>query len=65
VLVRRGRSVVDGETIEWAMGDVIAIPAWRAYRHEADVESFMVRASDEPVMRAIGMLREEVMSEEV
>ena len=65
VIQGRGRSVVDGETIEWAMGDVIAIPAWRAYRHEADVESFMVRASDEPVMRAIGMLREEVMSEEV
>ncbi|MEG0002338.1 MAG: cupin domain-containing protein [Comamonas sp.] len=65
VIQGRGRSVVDGETIEWAMGDVIAIPAWRAYRHEADVESFMVRASDEPVMRAIGMLREEVISESV
>ncbi|MET1115831.1 MAG: cupin domain-containing protein [Comamonas sp.] len=65
VIQGRGRSVVDGETIEWAMGDVIAIPAWRAYRHEADVESFMVRASDEPVMRAIGMLREEAMAESV
>lgn len=65
VIQGRGRSVVDGQTIEWAMGDVIAIPAWRAYRHEADVESFMVRASDEPVMRAIGMLREEVISESV
>lgn len=63
VIQGRGRSVVDGETIEWAMGDVIAIPAWRAYRHEADAESFMVRASDEPVMRAIGMLREEVIAE--
>ena len=63
VIQGRGRSVVDGETIEWAMGDVIAMPAWRAYRHEADAESFMVRASDEPVMRAIGMLREEVIAE--
>jgi gentisate 1,2-dioxygenase len=63
VIQGRGRSVVDGETIDWAMGDVIAIPAWRAYRHEADVESFMVRASDEPVMRAIGMLREEKIAE--
>ncbi|WP_159917709.1 cupin domain-containing protein [Pantoea sp. 18069] len=65
VIQGRGRTVVDGETIEWAMGDVIAIPAWRAYRHEADAESFMVRASDEPVMRAIGMLREEVMRQSV
>lgn len=63
VVQGRGRSVVDGESIEWAAGDVIAIPAWRAYRHEADDQSFLVRASDEPVMRAIGMLREEVMAE--
>ena len=56
-----GRTWVDGEAIEWSMGDVIAIPAWRVYCHEVHTESFMVRASDEPVMRAIGMLREEVL----
>lgn len=54
-----GRTHVDGEVIEWSMGDVIAVPAWRPYRHEVDSDSFMVRASDEPLLRAIDMLREE------
>jgi gentisate 1,2-dioxygenase len=53
---------VDGEVMEWAMGDVIAVPAWRTYSHAVDSESFMVRASDEPVMRAIDMLRDEVLT---
>ncbi|MPM64495.1 Gentisate 1,2-dioxygenase [bioreactor metagenome] len=57
-----GRTVVDGETIEWRMGDVIALPAWRTYSHEVDSESYMVRSSDEPVMRSIDMLREEVLT---
>ncbi|MGN1057598.1 MAG: cupin domain-containing protein [Comamonas sp.] len=57
-----GRTIVDGETIEWNMGDVIAVPAWRTYRHEADSESYFVRASDMPVMAAFDMLREEVVS---
>lgn len=62
VIKGRGRTIVDGETIEWSMGDVIAVPAWRTYNHEVDSESFMVRSSDEPVMRAIDMLREEVLT---
>lgn len=59
VIKGSGRTHVDGEVIEWSMGDVIAVPAWRAYRHEVDSESFMVRASDEPLLRGIDMLREE------
>ncbi|QIL73955.1 cupin domain-containing protein (plasmid) [Diaphorobacter sp. HDW4B] len=62
VIQGRGRTVVDDEVIEWSMGDVIAVPAWRTYRHEVDSESFMVRSSDEPVMRSIDMLREEVLT---
>lgn len=57
-----GRTIVDGETIDWNMGDVIAVPAWRTYRHEADTESYLVRASDGPVMAAFDMLREEVVA---
>ena len=62
VIQGRGRTVVDDEVIEWSRGDVIAVPAWRTYRHEVDSESFMVRSSDEPVMRSIDMLREEVLT---
>ncbi len=52
-----GRTIIDGETLDWRTGDVIAVPAWRPYRHEADEQSFLVRASDEPVMRAFDLLR--------
>lgn len=61
VVKGRGRTVVDGETIEWATGDVLAIPAWRTYQHASDSESFLVRACDEPMLRAIDMLREEAV----
>lgn len=61
VVKGRGRTVVDSETIEWATGDVLAIPAWRTYQHAADSESFLVRACDEPMLRAIDMLREEAV----
>ena len=57
VIKGSGRTIVDGEVMEWALGDVIAVPAWRTYSHAVDSESFMVRASDEPVMRSIDMLR--------
>lgn len=59
VIEGSGRTHVDGEVIEWSMGDVIAVPAWRTYSHEVDTTSFMVRASDEPLLRSINLLREE------
>lgn len=55
-----GRSVIDGEVLEWTTGDVIAVPAWRPYRHEATDTSYLVRASDEPLMRALNLLRSEI-----
>lgn len=59
VVEGRGRSVIDGEVFEWSKGDVISVPAWRPYRHEAFDTSYLVRASDEPLMRALGLLRTE------
>lgn len=59
VLQGRGQSVVDGETITWERGDVLAIPAWRPYEHEAFEQSCLVRVSDEPLYAALGLLRTE------
>lgn len=64
VVQGRGRTVVDGETIEWNKGDVISLPAWHFYRHEAINTSFLVRTSDEPLMRMLGVLRTEARSEQ-
>jgi gentisate 1,2-dioxygenase len=54
-----GRTEADGAVIEWERGDVVAVPAWRPYRHIATTEARLVRASDEPLMSAIGLLRTE------
>ena len=49
----------DGTIIEWTRGDVVAIPAWRPYRHMVNDDAYLVRASDEPLMNALGLLRTE------
>jgi gentisate 1,2-dioxygenase len=59
VLQGGGRTEADGETIEWTRGDVVAVPAWRPYRHVVSQDAVLVRASDEPLMRALGLLRTE------
>lgn len=53
-----GRTMIDGEAFEWKFGDVLAVPAWRAYRHEAEETSVLLRVTDEPVMRSLNFLRE-------
>ena len=52
-----GHTVVDGTTLTWTTGDVVAVPAWRPYAHTATEDSYLVRASDEPVLSALGLLR--------
>jgi gentisate 1,2-dioxygenase len=61
VLEGRGRTEADGTTIEWSRGDVVAIPAWRPYRHVVSENARLVRASDEPLMAALGLLRTETL----
>ncbi len=55
----RGLTQVEGATFRWEAGDVIAVPAWRAYRHRARAPSRLLRVSDEPTLRALGFLRED------
>jgi len=61
VLQGRGRTEADGITIDWSQGDVVAIPAWRPYRQVVSENACLVRASDEPVMAALGLLRSETL----
>lgn len=59
VLEGRGETVVDGETLPWEVGDIVAVPAWRPYRHSVHEDARLVRASDEPVYGVLGLLRTE------
>lgn len=58
--VVRGSGVaeIDGERFDWRFGDTIAVPAWRPHHLRADSEAVLLRVSDEPVMRKLGLLRE-------
>jgi gentisate 1,2-dioxygenase len=55
-----GRSVIDGIKLDWNVGDVIAVPAWRSFQHIASEQAVLFKVSDEPVMRALGFMRTEL-----
>jgi gentisate 1,2-dioxygenase len=52
-----GQSVVAGEVMEWARGDVFVVPAWTAQRHASAAGATLFCVSDAPVMRMLGFLR--------
>lgn len=52
-----GVTVVDGERFEWRRGDVMAVPGWRPFEHQASTGATLFEMSDEPVMKACGWLR--------
>lgn len=59
VLEGSGETDVDGETFVWERGDIIAVPAWRPYRHRAHSDAHLVRCSDEALFSTLGLLRTE------
>ena len=54
-----GISTIDGKSFAWSRGDVIAVPAWRPYRHRAIDDAVLLRVSDAPVLRKLDLLREQ------
>lgn len=58
-LAGSGRSVIDGVEFEWSRGDVFVVPCWRPVVHEASEDAVLFSATDEPVQRFCGYLREE------
>lgn len=47
-----------GETrFVWRRGDVVAIPAWRMFAHEAKSDATLFTMTDEPVHEVLGWLR--------
>ncbi|MDH3239823.1 MAG: gentisate 1,2-dioxygenase [Alphaproteobacteria bacterium] len=55
----RGRSTIDGVSLEWGPGDVFVVPGWLRHRHEAEDEAVLFSVSDRPVQQALGLWREE------
>jgi gentisate 1,2-dioxygenase len=57
VLSGSGVTDVEGTTLDWKFGDIVAVPIWRAFTHRASADAMLLRASDEPVQRVLGLLR--------
>ena len=58
----RGTTIVDGTALDWEAGDVLALPGWVWHEHvnaAPDAEAILFSVSDEPVLRALGLYREE------
>lgn len=56
-----GASIVDGVRIEWSAGDFFVIPpfAWHEHLNEATAEAVLFSTTDLPVLRVLGLLRED------
>ena len=63
VTAGRGTARVGELEVEWARGDVIAVPSWTPHALRASEESVLLEVSDEPVLRKLGFWREAATGE--
>lgn len=59
VIEGEGQTDVDGSVFDWQRGDVMAVPAWRPFSHQARATSYLLRVTDEPLMTKLNWLRSE------
>lgn len=58
VVQGEGATMVEGETMPWKRGDVIVVPSWQQHSHRSEQGAVLFRATDEPVMRKLGFMRD-------
>jgi gentisate 1,2-dioxygenase len=60
-----GTTVVAGQPLEWAKGDIFLVPPWAPHSHEnrADDDAILFSMDDWPAVSALGLYREEEVSE--
>jgi gentisate 1,2-dioxygenase len=59
VIEGEGTSVIDGREFHWRRGDVFVVPSWNTHTWRSHALSYLLRVTDEPVMKAFGWLRQE------
>lgn len=57
VMEGEGSSAIDEQRFGWSRGDAIAVPSGATHTIEASTLVHVLRASDEPVLKALGWLR--------
>jgi gentisate 1,2-dioxygenase len=62
-----GASIVDGVRLDWTDHDVFAVPGWSPVEHINDGpdDAILFSYSNEPVLRALGLYREEILEGQV
>jgi gentisate 1,2-dioxygenase len=56
-----GHSVIDGQRFDWGPGDMFVVPSWSALEHHPAETADVFTLSDTPVLRALGIYREQVL----
>ncbi len=57
VMSGSGHSIIGAQTFDWGRGDALAFPAGYPLRLTAAADSYLLRASDAPLLAALGWLR--------
>ena len=63
VFAGHGSSVIDGQRFDWGPGDMFAVPSWAAVEHTSQEQADLFVLSDAPVLRALGLHREQTLAE--
>ena len=62
VIEGQGRTIVDGTRLDWESKDVFTVPGWARHEHvnESTTQpAYLFSYTDAPVLRALGLFREE------
>ena len=62
VLKGSGTTDVAGTRLDWTFGDIVAVPIWQSFSHHATADAMLLRVTDEPVQRVLGLLRQSTRS---
>jgi gentisate 1,2-dioxygenase len=56
-----GTSVIAGQRFSWEAGDMFVVPSWAPVEHHGDTSADLFSLSDTPVLRALGIYREQTL----
>jgi len=59
VMDGQGSSVIDDREFHWSRGDVFVVPSWNTHSYKSETLSYLLRVTDEPVMKRFNWLRHE------
>jgi gentisate 1,2-dioxygenase len=58
-----GYSIMGGQRFDWRAGDMFVVPSWTPVDHHATSQADLFSIGDTPVLRALGVYREQALTE--